>query len=924
MHYLYVMKRKVGSCSKWKKIRKIFSLEWVFLPLRYILHFVFVPFLHQPNFPKIQKSSPSFLNSFCSLSASHAVLSTSQLLLQPHPLVMDMKGSISAGPDGIWRNQYQSEKRIKHLKGKCRNQHHFKLSVTALGSVLGVVLVLGSLVCGFCEEVSMVSVPLGFEISGFDKRHWVSENGVFAFGFLSDYQKDDGFVVGIWYNFRNRGAVADMLPVWTVGWGVRVSQNSTFQLSKDGSLALFDNLSGLLVWSSNTSSLGVRTASLLNNGNLVLMGFGQEVVWESFHRPTDTLLPGQSLHFPQALQAPSANAAAGYYSFQVRSSGEVVLVWDSNVTYWSGHLSPSVIATEARFESNGVFGLFDGTGKIVWYRSSKDFRDPSVVYRHLRIDPDGNLRIYSWDDVLHSWKVGWQAVENQCDVFGSCGLYSICGYNSTGPICECLVQDSLSWDATNEVDFGSYGCKKMVDLDNCKTGISLMVLKQTVLYGLYPPHDVDVMLSAEACKRYCLNDSSCFAATALNDGSGLCTIKRTSFVSGYRYGSIPATSFLKACLVPQAVSTREAKLHNYPEIPSPERQSLSQADNHKDFVLAVAVLFFITASVFLTMEIFVFWFVYWRRRNKSQVRAPFQKDAQMNPHYSAFIRLSFEEVKQLTNDFKTQLGPTVFKGVLPNKMPVVAKVLRNVVVSERDFRIIFSTLSSTHHKNLVALKGFCFEPNHGILIYEYNSCSSLDQWLFNTGQNQRQGNWRQRLDIAIGVARAVAYLHLECQQCIAHGNLKLENVLLDEQLVAKLTDFGLQSLLEKEDASSSETLPERDVYKFGEMVLQIVLAKRDVLRSDVFSLAYEMCRDEKLGRVNDVELEGTAEWAGVERAVRIAFWCMQDQPFLRPSIGEVVKVLEGSLHVDTPPMSSAFATDENQTAERDVDADGAL
>ncbi|RWR73713.1 G-type lectin S-receptor-like serine/threonine-protein kinase SD3-1 [Cinnamomum micranthum f. kanehirae] len=834
-----------------------------------------------------------------------------------------MKASISAGTEGIWRNQHQSEKLIKHFKGKCRNHLHFNLSVLAFGYVLGAVLVLGSFVCGFCEEISLVSVPLGFEISGFDKRNWVSENGVFACGFLSDYQKD-GFVVGIWYNFGNRGAVPDMLPVWTVGGGIRVSQNSSLQLSMDGSLALFDNLSGLLVWSSNTSSLGVQTASLLNTGNLVLMGSGQEVVWESFHRPTDTLLPGQSLHFPQALQAPSANSAAGYYSFQVRSSGEVVLVWDSNVTYWRSHLSPSIVATEARFESNGVFGLFDETGKIVWYRSSKDFRDPSVVFRLLRIDPDGNLRIYSWDDALHLWKVGWQAVENQCSVFGSCGLYSICGYNSTGPICECLVQDSMGWDTANEVDFSSYGCKKMVDLDNCKTGISMMSLKQTVLYGLYPPHDVDVMLSAEACKRYCLNDSSCFAATAKNDGSGLCTIKRTSFISGYRFSYVPATSFMKVCLAPQAVSTQEAKLHNNPEIPLLQ-PSLSGVDDHKGFGLAVAVLFFITASVFLTIEIFIFWIVYRKRQVQSQMRAPFLKDARMDPHYSAVIRLSFEEVRQLTNNFKTQLGPTVFKGALPNKMPVVAKVLKNVVASEKDFRMIFSTLASTHHKNLVALKGFCFEPNHEILIFEYISYSSLDQWLFNTRQIQQQGSWQKRLDIAVGIARAIAYLHLECQQCIAHGNLKLENILLDEQLVAKVTDFGLQGLMEKEDASSSETLPERDVYRFGEMLLQIVMAKRDVLRSDVFSLAYEMCRDQKLGEVSDIELEGRIEWAGVERVVRIAFWCMQDQPFLRPSIGEVVKVLEGSLHVDTPPMRSAFEIDKNQTAERDIDAvEGAI
>ncbi|XP_077226959.1 G-type lectin S-receptor-like serine/threonine-protein kinase SD3-1 [Tasmannia lanceolata] len=820
--------------------------------------------------------------------------------------------------DGIWRNGLEPKTPLKHFKGKCCRNLFFEFLLGGFGSVLVVMVFLGSIVCGFCEDFSLVSVPLGFEISGYEERHWVSENGVFAFGFLPDYQKDDGFVVGIWYNLRERSD-EEVLPVWTVGGGVRVSQNSTFQLSMDGSFVLFDNPNGVVVWNSNTSSLGVQGASLLNNGNLILRDFGQKVVWESFHSPTDTLLPGQSLHFPQALQAPSKNYIAGYYSFVVRSSGDVALVWDGNVTYWSSQLSSSVIVEEARFESNGVLGLFDSTNQIVWYKSSKDLSEPSVVFRHLRLDADGNLRIYSWDDVLHTWKVGWQAVENQCNVFGSCGLYSICGYNSTGPVCDCLVQDSFNSVIVPNGDYGSYGCKKMVDVGNCKMGTSMLVLKQTLLYGLYPPHDVDIMLSMVACKQYCLKDSSCFAATAKNDGSGLCTIKRTGFISGYRYASLSSTSFLKVCLVPQAVSTQETNLHKDPSIPLSAHQSISLINDHEDFIVATVVLFMITASIFLIMEMFLFWFIYRRRQIKAQSRVPFQKDAQMNPHYSALIRLSFEEVKELTNNFMDQLGPTVFKAALPNQMSVVAKMLNNVVASEKDFRMVVSTLGGTHHRNLVALKGFCFEPKYKLLIYEYISNGSLDQWLLSSSQNQNKGSWLQRLDIAVGVARAIAYLHAECQQCIAHGNLKLQNVLLDEQLVAKVTDFGLQSLSAKETVSSSETLPERDIYMFGEMLLQIVVGKSHSDVGNLHSLAYEMCGDGTLGGTIDLQLERNVEWEGVESAIRIAFWCMQDQPSLRPSMGEVVKVLEGALPVDKPPMSAAFMIKESQKNEGDAD-----
>lgn len=439
---------------------------------------------------------------------------------------------------------------IKHIPGK-------NCSISSFGrfdSVLTVILLLGfAAISGFCDEHSMVLVPLGFEISGFDtSKNWVSENGDFAFGFLKREAADfDGFIVGIRYNLGPDKAAN--LPVWSVGGGVGVSMNSTFRLAMDGRLILLENRRGLVVWSSNTSNLGVQTASLLDNGNLVLMGGSDNVVWESFNSPTNTLLPGQSLRFPRNLRAPSTKSTSSYYTFVIQRSGVLALVWENNVTYWRSKLSSSAVVKEARFDSDGLLGLYDDADKVVWSVSSKDFGDPSVTLRHLRMDQDGNLRIYSWDRVVRSWRSGWQAVEDQCNVFGSCGLYSVCGYNSTGPVCGCLYSDPLE---SGNVDSGGSGCNKMVDLGNCKMHTSMLVIKQTILYGLYPPHDVNIMLSEEACKEYCSNDTTCIAVTSKNDGTGLCTVKRSSFISGYQSPSIPATSFLKACLVPLAVSAR--------------------------------------------------------------------------------------------------------------------------------------------------------------------------------------------------------------------------------------------------------------------------------------------------------------------------------------------------------------------------------
>ncbi|MFS7905678.1 putative bulb-type lectin domain-containing protein [Helianthus anomalus] len=225
---------------------------------------------------------------------------------------------------------------IKKIRGSC--------SVLAL-----LVVFLSCSDCVLSDEDVVDSAPLGYEISGFSfdyhkdvvrnhkAKNLVSKNGFLFFflnlGFLR--KKNGEFIVVVRYNL---GPKVVNLPVWSVGGGVRVSVNSTFKLTMDGRLILFENRSGgSIIWTTDTSGLGVETVSLLNNGNLVLMGSQSRVMWQSFDRPTNTLLPGQTLSYPQILRPPATRSVTSYYKFVVNTEG-IALMWENNVTYWRTHL----------------------------------------------------------------------------------------------------------------------------------------------------------------------------------------------------------------------------------------------------------------------------------------------------------------------------------------------------------------------------------------------------------------------------------------------------------------------------------------------------------------------------------------------------------------------------------------------------------
>ncbi|XP_058100931.1 G-type lectin S-receptor-like serine/threonine-protein kinase LECRK4 [Magnolia sinica] len=204
------------------------------------------------------------------------------------------------------------------------------------------------------------------------------------------------------------------------------------------------------------------------------------------------------------------------------------------------------------------------------------------------------------------------------------------------------------------------------------------------------------------------------------------------------------------------------------------------------------------------------------------------------------------ELEKVTDGFKEELGRgscgTVYKGLLESDRAnfVAVKRLDKVVKeAEKEFKTEVSAISRIHHKNLVELIGFCDEGPHRLLVYEYMSNGSLASFLFGSSRP----SWNQRTQIA----RGLTYLHEECGNQIIHCDIKPQNVLLDDNFTARISDFGLAKLLRTNQTQTTTYIrgtrgyvaPEWfknmavtakvDVHSFGVMLLEIICCRSNVL-----------------------------------------------------------------------------------------------
>ncbi|KAK4757375.1 hypothetical protein SAY87_018676 [Trapa incisa] len=728
--------------------------------------------------------------------------------------------------------------------------------------------------------LAIAEIPLGLKISVFDNKRWVSSNGDFAIGFFNTTSQPYQYSVGIRFN-------SDSIPesgrtvVWVAGGDLAVGNMSYFQITEGGEFIIFDSTIGVVAWSSKTSQQSVSSAVLQDDGNFVLLNQGKEIVWQSFDSPSDTLLPGQRLPMFRPLRAARVDSLSSYYSLYMNASGVLQLRWESNVTYWTGgnpssdQSNRSVVLT-----TDGSLQILEtGSDQPVMALFGDDHND-TVKFRLLRLDVDGNLRMYSWDQIMVTWRPVWQAVENQCNVFATCGGQGICSLNASGSVhCLCPYNFQPSSKSRCLVPYQ----------EGCRWGSVMLKYENTFLHGMYPPNDSDITSSLQSCKDSCAKNPACTAATFTNDGSGQCFTETTRYLTGYTDNSIAAVSFVKKCSDPTAVDP------NLPR-PSPKTEAASSVEesSYKICIPCVVGASTVTFISFLLIQLGAVIFIYKRRKSIWMKTISVLK----NGNSKGLVVFTLAEINEITGDFKHRIGPKMYKGMLSNRQAVAVKDLGSVV-ENRKSRAAILKIGNIHHRNLVKLEGYCCESSQRYLIYEYAKNGSVAAYIEDPELAKRL-TWRKRMDVCVSVARAVCYLHTECREFMGHGNLKSSNVVLDEYFEAKVSEYGLTGLRAEsaESASSALSAAEKDVEDFGTLVMELVSGCRDV--GMLLVSFYEQWRD---GMAGDLVCKGIEEVdpGELERAIRIAFWCLQVDERLKPSMGEVVKVLEGTLSVDPPP-----------------------
>ncbi|GMI90044.1 hypothetical protein like AT4G27290 [Hibiscus trionum] len=740
----------------------------------------------------------------------------------------------------------------------------------------------------------------------------VSSAQTFELGFFSPGESNK-YYLGIWYK-----SFPDTV-VWVANREDPViDSHAILNISTTGNLFIFDEQNNT-IWSANSSRAAKNPiAQLLDSGNLVVKEDAaaadtESYLWESFDFPSDTQLEGMKIgrNFETGINRyltawKSVNdPSPGDFTYGVDDIGSPQFVvregtkkrfrtgpW--NGIKFSGHpsqISP-IINHVTVYNTEEAYDMFE-------------IMDKSVISR-TTVNESGLVQRLVLYENASEWTVMYTLQNDLCNDYARCGPNGICKINQR-PICECLEgfvpRSEREWQILNWTG----GCVRRTPLD-CQKSEGFLKIKNVKLPDLLE-FKLDQRMSLRDCRAECLKNCSCTAYVNSNyNGSG-CLMW---------FGNlIDIREFIE--------EQREQDI--YIRVPASEIRS---ADSIWKSRRTVIIMISSMVSGLLALVLACWYMISKYRRNR--------KESQASKEDFELPLFDFVAIASATNNFSdsNKIGTggfgLVYKGELFKGQEIAVKRLSsNSQQGVEQFMNEVAMISKLQHRNLVRILGCCIKRDERMLIYEFMPNRSLNYFIFDETRRKLL-TWPKRFEIVMGISRGLLYLHQDSRLRIIHRDLKASNVLLDNELNPKISDFGIAKMfggdqveaktkrvvgtygyMSPEYAIDGKFSVKSDVFSLGVLLLEIVSGKRNRGFNhpdhyhNLLGHAWLLWNDGKTLQLMDGCLEDSYVEAQVVRCIQVGLLCVQKHVADRPTMSNVVRML-GNEEISTlpPPNEPGF------------------
>ncbi|KAK4286017.1 hypothetical protein QN277_002634 [Acacia crassicarpa] len=743
----------------------------------------------------------------------------------------------------------------------------------------------------------------------------VSGDGSFELGFFSPGSSEKLYL-GIWY--KN-------IPVKTVVWVANrenpiKEKSGMLRLDSEGNLVLL-NQNDTVVWSANSRRKVLNPiVQLLGSGNLVFRDEKDEnpenYLWQSFDYPSDTLLPGMKLGWN--LKTGLNRTLSSWKNWDDPSSGDFtwglvhngyaeVVMWKGSSEYYrSGPWNGLRFDGAPELRNNPLFGYdFVSTEDQLYY--TYYLKNESMISRIVLNQTIYSRQRFIWIEEAQSWRLYASVPRDNCDDYNLCGPYGNCVMGES-PVCQCLSgfepKSPQNWDMMD----WTQGCVRSQQVscdDKNKGGFNKF-------NGLKYPDSthswVNRSLNLQECMENCLGNCSC-------------TAYANSDIRGGGSGCILWFGDLK--------DIRQISGDNRDLYIRMKTSEIAVKGGHK---MKVAAIIIIVASVVVIILIFLYigkTLKLFTEETEDNLMTRYDDEDEQEDLELPFLDLP--TIVKATDDFSIskKLGQggfgAVYRGMLVDGKEIAVKRLsQSSGQGLNEFKNEVILISKLQHRNLVKLLGCCIQGEEKMLVYEYMPNRSLDSFIFDHVKRKIL-DWPKRFNIVCGIARGLLYLHQDSRLRIIHRDLKASNILLDNELNPKISDFGMAKTFggDQTEGNTNRVVgtygymaPEyaihglfsikSDVFSFGVLLLELVSGKKNRefshsnMSHNLIGHAWRLWKEGRPLELIDPCLDDLFDLSEAMRCIHISLLCLQQHPEDRPSMSNVVVMLSSESVLPDP------------------------